>query len=184
MLLYSMGCSHTAGSEIEYPEQTHCYEKAYPGLLAKHYGGQYINQSQTGGNNKTILTQTVKFVEDYLKKNNCNDLIVVVGWTSVPRNVALYNKKYYYLTPGSYESKWWKDYPKIVRDWWELDLQLNGEYRDHVEELIIQMITLHGYLESKNIKHILHLWWTGTVFIRKKVFLKPYLVISKMTLIL
>jgi len=154
MVLYSMGCSHTGGAEIEYAEQPNCYEKAYPGLLAKHFGWQYVNQSQIGCNNKIIFAYTVKFVEEYLERNKNYDLIVLVGWTSVPRTTAIHENKNYHLNPGSYESKWWKEYPKIVRTWYELELQLNGEYRDHIEELIIQMITLHGYLKSKKVKHV------------------------------
>jgi hypothetical protein len=154
MLLYSMGCSHTAGTEIEYAGQPHCHEKAYAGLLAKHFNWQYVNDSQVGGNNKLIVTKTIKFVENYLEINKNNELIVLVGWTSVPRSTATHENKQYYLTPGSIGNKWWKGYPRIVRTWWNLELQLNGEYRDHVEELIIQMIVLHGYLQSKKIKHI------------------------------
>jgi hypothetical protein len=154
MVLYSMGCSHTGGAEIDYPEQPYCHAKAYPSLLANYFGWQYVNQSQIGGSNKTIFTKTVKFVEQYLEANKNYDLIVLVGWTSVPRNMAIYENQQYYLTPGSHESKWWKDYPKKVKNWWELELQVNGEYRDHIEELIIQMITLHGYLKSKKVKHV------------------------------
>lgn len=154
MLLYSMGCSHTAGSEIEYAGQPYCYEKSYSGLLAKHFNWQYINDSQIGGNNKLIVTKTIKFVENYLEINKNIELIVLVGWTSVPRSTATHENKQYYLTPGSIGNKWWKDCPRIVRTWWELELQLNGEYRDHVEELIVQMIILHGYLQSKKVKHI------------------------------
>jgi hypothetical protein len=149
-----MGCSHTGGAEIDYPEQPYCHAKAYPSLLANYFGWQYVNQSQIGGSNKTIFTKTVKFVEQYLEANKNYDLIVLVGWTSVPRNMAIYENQQYYLTPGSHESKWWKDYPKKVKNWWELELQVNGEYRDHIEELIIQMITLHGYLKSKKVKHV------------------------------
>lgn len=154
MMLYSIGCSHTGGAEIDFPEQPNCYEKAYPGLVASHFDWQYINHSQTGCGNRWIFNNSVKFVESYLINNSHNDIIVLVGWTSVPRESAIYSEKTYWLTPGSHEGKYWNSYPKPVKKWWELQMQVSGDYRQHIEELVIQMITLHGYLKSKRVRHV------------------------------
>lgn len=154
MLLYAAGCSHVAGAEIEYIEQPSCIEKAFPAIVAKNFGWNYTNAGKIGSNNKLIMSDTVKFVENYLVDNKADELMIIVGWTSVPRASVHYQNKDWYLTPGSYESQWYKDYPKLVRDWWDLELQVNGDYQRNIDDMIIQMLTLHGYLSSKHIKHV------------------------------
>lgn len=154
MLLYAAGCSHVAGAEIEYIEQPSCIEKAFPAIVANALNWNYTNAGKIGSNNKLIMNDTIKFVEHYLVDNTPEELFVVVGWTSVPRASVDYQDKRWFLTPGSYESRWYKTYPKLVRDWWDLELQLNGNYHDNIDDMIIQMLSLHGYLKSKNVKHV------------------------------
>ena len=66
--LYAIGCSHMAGSEvIEFGNTARTHESiqyAWPGLLAKHYGLHYINESEPGGSNDFMVRSVMHFVNN------------------------------------------------------------------------------------------------------------------------
>lgn len=68
--LLAFGDSHTAGAEIENEYEYECFEKAYPALIAKHYGFNYENYAYPGGSNDWSVKQFLQVIQYKLKENN------------------------------------------------------------------------------------------------------------------
>ena len=86
MLLFSNGCSHTAGAELDHPSQGECYEKAWPKLLANSLGHDHINMSISGASVVRIVRTTYEFIYDWIKQGkNFKDLLVIIMWPGVYR---------------------------------------------------------------------------------------------------
>jgi hypothetical protein len=87
------GCSHTAGSEIDYEYQPMCYEKAWGKWLTDISGDEYVNISFPGAGNEYIGRTT----KDWIIKNvflnklhNKEDLHVIVMWSGFDRKEVFY----------------------------------------------------------------------------------------------
>lgn len=82
------GCSHTAGSEIEYTNQTSCYEKSWGKFLSNMTGDEYINIAKGGSSNEYIFRTTQDWVIENVLINKLykiEDLHVVVMWSGFDR---------------------------------------------------------------------------------------------------
>ena len=82
------GCSHTAGSEIEYEHQPVCYEKSWGKFLSNMTGDEYINIAKGGSSNKYIFRTTQDWIiENVLinKSYKIEDLHVIVMWSGFDR---------------------------------------------------------------------------------------------------
>lgn len=82
------GCSHTAGSEIEYQFQSICYEKSWGKWLCDMTNEDYINIARPGAGNEYIFRTT----QDWIIKNvflnklyNKKDLHIIVMWSGFDR---------------------------------------------------------------------------------------------------
>lgn len=99
MILVSNGCSHTAGAEIEYEQQGHCYDKAWPQYLSKLFLYNSVNLSQSGGSADRVVRTTIEY---FLKEKNspsfnAKDYFCVVMWPGLYRT-ELFN--------GGFDNGW------------------------------------------------------------------------------
>jgi len=86
MLLFSNGCSHTAGAELEYPQQGECYDKAWPKHLADSLGYDHINLSMSGASTNRIVRTTYEFIYNWIKQGkSIKDLLIVIMWSGIYR---------------------------------------------------------------------------------------------------
>jgi hypothetical protein len=82
------GCSHTAGSEMEYTHQPLCYEKSWGKFLSKMTGDEYVNIAKPGSSNEYIFRTTQDWIiENVLinKSHKIEDLHVIVMWSGFDR---------------------------------------------------------------------------------------------------
>jgi hypothetical protein len=82
------GCSHTAGSEIEYTNQSSCYEKSWGKFLSNMAGDEYVNIAMAGSSNEYIFRTTQDWIiENVLinKSHKIEDLHVFVMWSGFDR---------------------------------------------------------------------------------------------------
>jgi len=104
--LLAVGCSHMAGSEIEGPGYTGRSKintnKAWAGLLAKHFNLNYINLSVPGGSNEYIQRTIVEFVSNWItEKRDPKKLFVVVGWSTNERMEFTWKGQHYHWANGA-----------------------------------------------------------------------------------
>lgn len=86
MLLFSNGCSHTAGAELEYACQGACYDKAWPKHLAESLGHDHFNMAMSGASTNRILRTTYEFIYDWIKQGkSTKDLLVIIMWPGIYR---------------------------------------------------------------------------------------------------
>lgn len=87
MLLIANGCSHTAGAEIEYELQGHCYEKAWPKLLADKLGFDHLNLSFSGASCERVVRTSIERLHLLKQQPNFNpsQIFFVVMWPDIWR---------------------------------------------------------------------------------------------------
>ena len=102
MILVANGCSHTAGAELEFPQQGQCYEKAWPKHLGEMLGYDSINLSMSGASNHRVVRTTFEYLHKHYVENNgsFDDLFFVILWPGMFRT-EIYNatdtsKRQYY----------------------------------------------------------------------------------------
>lgn len=82
------GCSHTAGSEMEYSLQPMCYERAWGKWLCDMTGDEYINIATPGAGNEHICRTTQDWIIQNVFLNKLykkEDLHIVVMWSGFDR---------------------------------------------------------------------------------------------------
>jgi len=87
------GCSHTAGSEIDFQYQPICYEKSWGRWLTDLSGDEYINISMPGAGNEYIRRTTQDWIIENVFLNklyNKEDLHVIVMWSGFDRKEVYY----------------------------------------------------------------------------------------------
>lgn len=88
MMLFVNGCSHTAGSEIDFHMQPECKEKAWPKKLADMNNWDIVNIAHPGASNERIRRTTVEwFIKNtQLQKNyDIDDIVVMLMWSGFER---------------------------------------------------------------------------------------------------
>ena len=82
MILVANGCSHTAGAEIEHPQQGDCYEKAWPSHLGNLLNYDSINLSMSGASCHRVVRTTFEYLDVYAEKYNYDykNLFFVIMW--------------------------------------------------------------------------------------------------------
>jgi hypothetical protein len=95
MILFTNGCSHTAGAEIEYEMQGACYEKAWTHHLSNILKCESINLSMSGGSSDRIVRTTIEY---FLKKQSETDFdpkqyFVIIAWPGLFRT-EIYGENY------------------------------------------------------------------------------------------
>jgi hypothetical protein len=92
-LMLINGCSHTAGSEIEYTNQPFCYDKSWGKWLTDMCGDEYVNISRPGAGNEYICRTTKDWIIENVflsKSHNKEDLHVIVMWSGFDRKEIYY----------------------------------------------------------------------------------------------
>ena len=103
MLLFSNGCSHTAGAELEYPQQGECYDKAWPKYLSDSLGYDHINLSMSGASTNRIVRTTYEFIYDYIKQGkSLKDLLIIIMWSGIHRTEIYVDESHSY----NYDNNW------------------------------------------------------------------------------
>lgn len=97
-ILYTNGCSWTAGNGIEFdPTLNHLpaaerasnmRTKNWSSVLGAMLGYDVINESQGAGSNRRMVRTTCDYIQS-LDKEIHKDLLVVLGWSTVDRNELL-----------------------------------------------------------------------------------------------
>lgn len=87
MLLIANGCSHTAGAEIEHENQSHCYSRAWPKLLADRLGFKHLNLSFSGASCERVVRTTIKRLHFLKQQPNFdpNDIFFIIMWPDIWR---------------------------------------------------------------------------------------------------
>lgn len=83
MILMANGCSHTAGAEIEHPQQGECYDKAWPKFLAEKLDAEKCdNLSMSGASCHRVVRTTFEYLHEHAQKYNYNfkNLFIVILW--------------------------------------------------------------------------------------------------------
>ena len=89
----SLGCSHTAGSEIDsMGDNDEQRQKSYGAKLAEKFGYQHLNYAQCGGSNHRIFDQFCAIMADiesgygyYAPVREDFNYFFLIGWTSLNR---------------------------------------------------------------------------------------------------
>lgn len=87
-MLFVNGCSHTAGSEIDYYMQDECREKAWPKKLADMNGWDVTNIAHPGASNDRIRRTTIEwFIKNtqIQKEYDVKDITVIIMWSGFER---------------------------------------------------------------------------------------------------
>ena len=166
--LVANGCSHTAGSEIEFEEQDYCCEKAWPRWLADDKGWDWINIAEPGAGNEQIRRTTFEWIAKNVeveKKYNSDNLVVMIMWSGFNRfetwstraNELRSNSA---LTDMRIESPELREYIKFRAMIEPLEV---SQYKN-----LLEIYTTAKYLESLNIKYYfcnaLYVWPTIQAF--------------------
>ena len=169
--LFANGCSHTAGSEIDFALQGHKYEGAWPKWLAEDFGWNWINIAQPGASNEYIRRTTIEWVIENVeleKKYTPKELVVVVMWSGFNRFEVWSGKEQVLKSQAghadlSHELPELREYLKY-RTMIEIEPVL--EYRN-----LFDVYLTAKYLENLNIKYYflnaLYVWPTPERFTQK-----------------
>lgn len=87
MILVANGCSHTAGSEIESPLQSYCFEKAWPKKLSDKLGMSHVNLAFSGASCERVVRTSIEKLH-LLKQQpsyNPSQIFFVVMWPDIWR---------------------------------------------------------------------------------------------------
>ena len=102
MRLVVFGCSHTAGSEMEYAGQTNCFAKAWPTLLAKKLDVEIENYAKSGMSQKAIFRKFIEYLPNIKREK---PLLFIFAWPSYNRtDLHIDNPHNTWLNLTNYES--------------------------------------------------------------------------------
>lgn len=158
--LFAVGCSHFAGSEIEGAEHSlrtaYSLNRTIPGRVAEHFKLNYINLAKPAGSNGYIYRTVVETVQEWINKGrDPAELFFVLGWSTDERYEFTWEGKHWHWANG-------KDASLINNNGvgpdfttWFKALQLyNTDFQFGAHKKLINIITLHEYLSSKNVKYV------------------------------
>lgn len=169
--IYTNGCSWTDGVGIEKdpyflnnPDTIPNIKKKYswPAVLSKNLNLEYFNDALGGGSNARILRTTTNFVLNYPKEKYQN-LLVIIGWTTVDRNEiyidqppyqgwALFNSGQKFSETIHFKLD--KDYIKRIDEFQKNYLIDLFSYRCNYIRFFQEMYLLKNLLENNNIKYL------------------------------
>lgn len=150
-VLYSNGCSHTAGTEIVSPNSATTDEdraRSFSGQLASRWKLLSINDAQSGQGNYAILSQTLYKISKLLETYDPKEILVLIGWSGFDRVDFVTNDKLYHFNSTTPDSKW----PNVVKNAWHLWAKtLDGNV--NFNRFSLYYFTLVNFLESYNIDY-------------------------------
>jgi len=165
-MLFVSGCSHLAGSEIiKFGDTTRTQDAVslvWPGLLAKEYGMNYVNQCIAGGSNEYILRSTMHFVCKWLEQGrDPSELLVIVGWTTNERLEFTHAWKegqkpgHFHWATGSDWKMHYRDGQGPNFETWFKALQLyHTDFDFGAIKRIINILLLDSFLKSMGVDYI------------------------------
>ena len=133
MILYTIGDSWTFGDELKNPQK-----ESYPYLLSQKLNCELVNDAVCGGPNDWMFRKTIEWV---CSRDNLDDVIIIVGWSSVNRREE--NYKIYH---GAYQDD-------------EIDSfifsKLSNTELEHYKS-VCYMVSLQEFLKSKKVKYLFY----------------------------
>jgi len=166
-ILVAFGDSHTAGSEIEEQFQPFCYEKAYPAMIAKYFGYDYLNCAQPGGSNQWILNRFKKVIPKLISKNY--SIFVLCNFCESSRNFFIDDYgEVNHLCVSELEENFNPDLisflsPKHVRKQYREYLENNPNQVLELKSLYI-IKTIQNFCKKHNVPFLFHVsseWYGG-----------------------
>jgi len=154
MLLFSNGCSHTAGAELEYPQQGECYDKAWPKYLSDSLGYDHINLSMSGASTNRIVRTTYEFIYDYIKQGkSLKDLLIIIMWSGIHRTEIYVDESHSY----NYDNNWT---PMVVgndiRNKKQFSSSLYYYYKSWTANMTGYQASCDFYIAVTNLQNLLH----------------------------
>ena len=146
MILYTIGDSWTFGDELKNPEK-----ESYPYLLSQKLNCKLVNDAVCGGPNDWMFRKTIEWV---CSQDNLDNVIIIVGWSSVNRREE--NYKIYH---GAYQDD-------------EIDSfifsKLSNTELEHYKS-VCYMVSLQEFLKSKKVKYLFYQPWYDIVNCEKEL---------------
>ena len=154
MLLLSNGCSHTAGAELEYPQQGDCYDKAWPKHLSYSLGYEHINLSMSGASTNRIVRTTYEFIYNWIKQGKSfKDLLVIIMWSGIHRTEIYVDESHSY----NYDNNWT---PMVVgndaRNKKQFSRSLYYYYKSWTANITGYQASCEFYIAVTNLQNLLH----------------------------
>lgn len=166
--LLANGCSHTAGSEIDFAYQGCCYDKAWPRWLADDKGWDWVNLADPGASNEQIRRTTIEWLiknVELEKRYDHTNLVVMIMWSGFNRFEA-WSVPSGRLRSHSGLSDLTREVPELgeyAKFRTMVDLPEVNEYKN-----LLDVYTTARYLESLGIKYYftnaLYVWPTLDTF--------------------
>tara|TARA_R110001592_G_scaffold39183_1_gene129062 strand:+ start:280 stop:1017 length:738 start_codon:yes stop_codon:yes gene_type:complete len=163
MLLLSNGCSHTAGAELEYPQQGDCYDKAWPKHLSYSLGYEHINLSMSGASTNRIVRTTYEFIYNWIKQGKSfKDLLVIIMWSGIHRTEIYVDESHSY----NYDNNWT---PMVVgndiRNKKQFSSSLYYYYKSWTANMTGYQASCDFYIAVANLQNLLHRYGIKYLFI-------------------
>jgi len=137
-----VGDSSTRGDCLAHPEKD-----AWPALVAKHHGSDFLNAAQSGGSNESIMYQLVKNIDEF-------DRIYVV-WSGLARFTRWDPENYWevnftpHLASAEYKHQYkYKEFGILHFAYWVNYLQ---EFKRWLQSIIL----VQTLLESRNKEYVM-----------------------------
>jgi hypothetical protein len=154
-ILISNGCSFTAGDEISSPKgPIHTIDNNkfnYANKIAEHFNWHHIQLAEGGSSNDRISRTTLEYLEtqkDYFE----NNIVVLIGWTSIFRSELYYNNFYKKITANKHHR--YKN--TELEDWYNNWQTFNCEEIQAMQNKLDNIILMKNYLENNKIPFVFH----------------------------
>lgn len=157
-ILLVAGCSHSCGSEImsigSHREDPKNVEKCFGNKIALRNNMQMVNIAFAGASNGLIVDTIIKNINRLTATGILpEDIIVLIGWSGLPRDYAIQNNIYWGWTLNQHNMSNWKSYAtKDVRKYYKLWTR----FQDHdvlCNAHVARHQLLSGYLCNKGVKY-------------------------------
>ena len=151
MKLIAFGDSHTAGAEIQEPNSSNCYERAYPAKIAKHYGWDWENWAVSGGSVSWVEREFWRRIPEL--EADKEEFFVLINWPEPARMFfTIEDGKTEHVTSASTHTNWL--YRRAYEEWLM-------RYTDQgLEDLSIAKLDfIAQYLLKEDIPFVMH-WST------------------------
>jgi hypothetical protein len=150
MKLYFNGCSHTWGDDLI------DLNKAWPSVIARKLGCEFVNDAVSGGTNDRIVYLTIKNAQNFDK--------IYIAWTYTSRFTryrsdnnhevnfnpqlthTMYNKKPEYKEYGKWHYQIWHNELYSIKFWLQ-NIILLQRYLESINKSYVMVNATNNYLE-------------------------------------
>lgn len=155
-VLYVNGCSHSCGCEISYVgscREPADLEKSWGGYIARHYGLEHVNDAVPGQSNYAIYSNTIHSVLNLLETYRPEEIMVVIGWTSIDRTEVIYNNKLYRFVPAMDNLPYFKELPKAIQEAFRNFILMTDYENNSNNEFSLIYYNMVNFLKLHNIDY-------------------------------